>query len=72
MFNCTGSRSGVSFLESMLKNTGERLAVHESGETLGAFFDTVIFCTNVAYADGHFKRGLSFFLLPLTSPTTSR
>jgi len=60
IFNCTSGRSGGSFLGSMIKNATERLELHKSEETSDTFFDTVIFCTNVTYADGHFKGGASF------------
>lgn len=59
VFNCTSGRSGGSFLESILKNATELLKSLESEETPSSFFDTVIFCTNVTYADGHFKGGTS-------------
>jgi hypothetical protein len=50
IFNCTGSRSGANFLA----------VIKESIISLGrdsAFFDHVIFCANVTYADGNFKGG---------------
>ena len=54
----------------MIKNTAEQLELHKSDETSDAFFGTVIFCTNVTYADGHFKGGTSFLphFLPSMSP----
>ena len=60
IFNCTSGRSGATFLESMLRSTAERLEFCESEVTASTFFDTVVFCTNVTYADGHFKGGESF------------
>jgi len=59
IFNCTSGRSGGSFLGGMLGNIAEQLELYKSEETSGAFFDTVIFCTNVTYADGHFKGDLT-------------
>ncbi|KAF9653382.1 FolC bifunctional protein [Thelephora ganbajun] len=59
VFNCTSGRSGASFLEDILKNMAEQLRLHKSEETSSAFFDTIIFCTNVTYADGHFKGDLA-------------
>ena len=53
----------------MLKNMNEQFKAHKSEETSGTFFDTTIFCTNVTYADGSFKRGSSFF--PFLSPAAS-
>ena len=48
----------------MLKNTAEQLELYKSEETSSGFFDTVVFCTNVTYADGNFKGGAcSSFLL---------
>ena len=58
IFNCTNGRSGVTFLESMLEVTAEQLRLHESEETSSTLFDAAIFCTNVTYADGHFKGGV--------------
>ena len=69
IFNCTGGRYGATFLavikESIVSIRGD-----------AAFFDHVIFCTNVTYANGDFKGGAwqstfrphpysSFFLLDL-------
>jgi len=47
----------------MLKNTAEQLELYKSEETSSGFFDTVVFCTNVTYADGHFKGGACFSFL---------
>ncbi|KAF9782920.1 FolC bifunctional protein [Thelephora terrestris] len=59
IFNCTGGRSGAILLQSLLRDTGAQLESHKSSEPLSTFFDTVIFCTNVTYADGHFKGDLT-------------
>ena len=52
----------------MIKNTSERLEVHKSKETSSAFFDAVIFCTNVKYANGLTNGGRSFSLLSNGDP----
>ena len=49
----------------MLKNTAEQLELYKSEETSSEFFDIVIFCTNVTYADGNFKGGACFCLFYL-------
>ena len=67
IFNCTVDRPGGSFLEAMVKGVTERLEFHKSDEMSSAFFDTVIFCTNITYADGHSKRGPPFLLLSSTT-----
>ena len=54
----------------MLKKTTEWLEVHKSKETSSVFFDTVIFCTNVTYADGHFKGGKPIFPSCMMGPLT--
>ena len=51
----------------MLKKTTEQLELHKSEETSSTFFDTVIFSTNVPYADGHFKGGSFLFLFLFSS-----
>ena len=49
IFNCTGGRSEATLL-AVIKES-----ILLTGNS--AFFDHVIFCTNVAYANGNFKRG---------------
>jgi folylpolyglutamate synthase len=44
IFNCSGGRAGQILLTALL----------EAGTPA---FDTVIFCTNVTYTDGHFSAG---------------
>jgi len=39
----------------MLKGTTEEIKLHKSEEKSSTFFDTVIFCPNVTYADGQFR-----------------
>ncbi|KAJ3517979.1 hypothetical protein NLJ89_g158 [Agrocybe chaxingu] len=58
IFNCTSGRSGESFLGKMIQTMRLRLALHER-EKDAVLFDHVIFCTNVTYADGHFKSDLT-------------
>ncbi|KAJ7498770.1 FolC bifunctional protein [Mycena latifolia] len=64
VFNCTSGRSGSAFLESMNSHTATQLALFESDETASSFFDHVIFCTNVTYADGGFKGDLTTLAIP--------
>ncbi|KAJ7781092.1 Mur ligase [Mycena metata] len=64
IFNCTSGRSGASFLESIYTNTAKRLELINSDETASSFFDHVIFCTNVTYADGNFKGDLTTLAIP--------
>jgi len=55
IFNCSGGRAGESLLGSLLE-AGARSS-GSSQETLGAAFDSVVFCTNVTYTSGGFKGG---------------
>jgi len=59
IFNCTRGRSGHSFLETALNKIAAQLQLHASGETPYTFFNKVVFCANVTYADGHFKGDLT-------------
>ncbi|KAK7695437.1 hypothetical protein QCA50_000073 [Cerrena zonata] len=59
IFNCTSGRSGDAFLGSMLVRGAEQLKRHISSEEINTFFDRVIFCANVTYADGGFKGDLT-------------
>jgi folylpolyglutamate synthase len=49
-------------LESMLEKATAQLKLHEvetgTNDTWLSLFDHVVFCTNVTYADGHFKAGM--------------
>jgi hypothetical protein len=67
IFNCTHGRSGTSFLETVLAKVATQLQLHGSAEAPHAFFDKVVFCTNVTYADGHFKGGKIRSLLCFTA-----
>ncbi|KAJ7129519.1 FolC bifunctional protein [Mycena epipterygia] len=64
VFNCTSGRSGSTFLESVHSHTTARLKLFNSDETAASFFDHVIFCTNVTYADGNFKGDLTTLAIP--------
>jgi folylpolyglutamate synthase/dihydrofolate synthase len=55
IFNCSGGRAAESLLGSLLDAGAGASGV--SKEQLGKNFDTVVFCTNVTYTDGHFKGG---------------
>lgn len=55
VFNCTSGRSGDTFLKIMMDVVDAQLKFH--GREISPFFDHVIFCTNVTYANGHFKGG---------------
>jgi len=63
LFNISGGRNGYPFLDGVLKKMSENLTKYGSSEKAEAFFDEVIFCTNVTYADGHFKGGTCRVLL---------
>lgn len=49
-----------------------QLKLHDSNENLDGFFDHVIFCTNVTYADGHFKGGKCVYYYDLELLFNSR
>ncbi|KAK8865871.1 hypothetical protein IAR55_001019 [Kwoniella newhampshirensis] len=56
VFNCSGGRAAESLLGELLETGARTQGV--SREDLGKQFDSVIFCTNVTYTDGHFKSDL--------------
>ncbi|KAL1722398.1 Mur ligase [Schizophyllum commune] len=65
IFNCTSGRAGPSFLCTMLGKVFAQLKLHQrEGESLSTFFDHVIFCANVTYADGGFKGDLTTKAIP--------
>ncbi|KAK0242590.1 Mur ligase [Armillaria nabsnona] len=64
VFNCTSGRSGSSFLSAMYAKLSAQLQLHQSPETPERYFDEVIFCTNVTYADGCFKGDLTAVSIP--------
>jgi folylpolyglutamate synthase len=57
IFNCTHGRSGTTLLGALLDSFRTKLDAYNSETTLDAFFDDVIFCTNITYSDGTFKGG---------------
>ncbi|KAG6911229.1 hypothetical protein DXG01_003096 [Tephrocybe rancida] len=59
IFNCTSGRSGASFLKTVHSGIAAQIESHKTDDTADLFFDHVIFCTNVTYADGHFKGDLT-------------
>ncbi|EIM88551.1 FolC bifunctional protein [Stereum hirsutum FP-91666 SS1] len=59
IFNCTNGRSGSSFLGTVLAKMKTQLQLHGSKEEPETFFDHVVFCANVTYADGGFKGDLT-------------
>lgn len=65
IFNCTHGRNGMKLLGALLSSFQERMEANNSDATLDTFFDDVIFCTNVTYADGTFKGGAQ---IPGTHP----
>jgi folylpolyglutamate synthase len=44
-----------------MARTSAQLELYQRDEVPGTFFDHVIFCTNVTYADGGFKGGEYLF-----------
>lgn len=62
IFNCTNGRSAYALLEAAVTKIAAQLELHGQGRDADAFFDHIVFCTNVTYADGGFKGGAS----PLT------
>ncbi|KIY74166.1 FolC bifunctional protein [Cylindrobasidium torrendii FP15055 ss-10] len=69
VFNCTMGRSGPSFLKTMLTRTESQLKLVGSEENADTYFDDVIFCTNVTYADGAFKGDLTAVAIPQSELT---
>ncbi|PPR07213.1 hypothetical protein CVT26_012646 [Gymnopilus dilepis] len=64
VFNCTSGRSGETFLAAISESIRAQLAANDLVmKDTSTFFDHVIFCTNVTYADGHFKGGELFIIL---------
>ncbi|KDQ64642.1 hypothetical protein JAAARDRAFT_28281 [Jaapia argillacea MUCL 33604] len=65
IFNCTHGRSGPAFLGGILAKIAAQLKLHgREDEKVETFFDTVIFCANVTYADGGFKSDLTAIAIP--------
>ena len=59
IFNCTNGRSAHALLGTAVAKITAQLELHGHAKDAGAFFDHVVFCTNVTYADGGFKGGAS-------------
>ncbi|KAF5321906.1 hypothetical protein D9619_000807 [Psilocybe cf. subviscida] len=59
VFNCTSGRSGASFLGKVKETIISQLAAYKAQVSEETLFDHVIFCSNVTYADGHFKGDLT-------------
>lgn len=57
IFNITHGRTGTSFLGAMEATMAVQLKLHGRDEDSQTFFDHVIFCTNITYADGGSKSG---------------
>ncbi|TRM67656.1 Mur ligase [Schizophyllum amplum] len=65
IFNCTSGRAGPSFLGAVLAKVAAQLQLHgRETESAATFFDQVIFCANVTYADGGFKGDLTTKAIP--------
>ncbi|KZT12772.1 FolC bifunctional protein [Laetiporus sulphureus 93-53] len=64
VFNCTNGRSGKALLGTMIDKTATQLKLYGRQDGLNMFYDHVIFCTNVTYADGGFKGDLTTFAIP--------
>ncbi|KAF8974450.1 Mur ligase [Flammula alnicola] len=65
VFNCTSGRSGETFLRKVKETIRVQLLLHSrENEAETMFFDHVIFCANVTYADGHFKGDLTTKAIP--------
>lgn len=65
IFNCSGGRAAESLLGELLES-GARTR-KTSRDEIASKFDSVIFCTNVTYIDGHFKSGEFFSDHPVTN-----
>ncbi|KAG8900862.1 Folylpolyglutamate synthetase, partial [Tulasnella sp. 403] len=59
IFNCTSGRSGSKFLKTVLDNMQRQVEKYQpdivDSQVSKGFFDHVIFCSNVTYADGQSK-----------------
>ncbi|EMD40678.1 hypothetical protein CERSUDRAFT_80327 [Gelatoporia subvermispora B] len=64
VFNCTNGRSGRTFLDIINSKIAAHLETFGRDGNPPAFFDDVIFCANVTYADGHFKGDLTTIAIP--------
>ncbi|KAJ7590821.1 Mur ligase [Mycena floridula] len=66
VFNCTNGRSGPSFIRAIYGTLAAQLKLHSQATDAADFFDQVIFCTNVTYADGASKGDLTKVAAPST------
>jgi len=64
IFNITHGRSGDSFLITMQRAQAAQLKIYGRDEDSQTFFDLVIFCTNVTYISGGWKKGLKLKMFP--------
>ncbi|EIW82321.1 FolC bifunctional protein [Coniophora puteana RWD-64-598 SS2] len=64
IFNCTNGRSGPAFLGTVLAKINAQLKLHGYDATADTFFNAVVFCNNVTYADGGFKGDLASVGMP--------
>jgi folylpolyglutamate synthase len=64
IFNITHGRSGNSFLTAMQTAQAAQLKIYGQDKDSQTFFDHVIFCTNVTYISGGWKKGLKLNMLP--------
>ena len=58
IFNITHGRSGTAFLNTMKTSIINQLQLNGRSEDVQSFFDHVIFCTNITYANGGYKSGM--------------
>ena len=58
IFNITHGRSGTAFLNTMKTSIINQLQLSGRSEDVQSFFDHVIFCTNITYANGGYKSGM--------------
>jgi folylpolyglutamate synthase len=58
VFNLTKGRSGPDFLNTILRTLQSQLDDLAPGERAEDFFDHIIFCSNITYEDGGFKKGV--------------
>ncbi|KAH9843865.1 FolC bifunctional protein [Rhodofomes roseus] len=64
IFNCTNGRSAHTLLGAAVAKIAAQLQLHGKEKDASSFFDHVVFCTNVTYADGGFKGDLTSKSIP--------
>ena len=57
IFNSTNGRSAHALLGTAVTTIAGQLEAQGRAADASAFFDHVVFCTNVTYTDGGFKGG---------------